>query len=169
MAGLFLLGFLLKREYDVYNSLGISALCILILNPRQLFDVGFQLSFLSVLSIVYIYPKLKSLLRLDSLKIKYIRFFTHGLLVSFSAWLGTMGLVAYYFKIFSPVTVLANLFIVPLATFITLCGFTIILAGLLNPPIASLYAKTCELAAWFLISINTFLVKLPYAVFNLGF
>ena len=56
-----------------------------------------------------LYPKIKSFLHADNLKLKYLKLIVDGCLVSFSAWLGTMGSVAYYFKIFSPITVLANL------------------------------------------------------------
>lgn len=168
MAIVFLLTYLFKREPDIYNSLAIAALVILSNNPQQLFEVGFQLSFASVISIVYFYPKIKSLLRLESLRIKFIRFLIEGCIVSFSAWLGTVGLIAYYFKIFSPLTILANIFVVPLATLITLCGFSLIIIGLLNPHLATLFALSCELLATFLININSLLIKIPGAYFYLS-
>ena len=161
MAIVFMFGLFIKREPDIYNSLSIAALFILGFNPAQLFDVGFQLSFASVISIVYLYPKIKSLLHADSLKIKGIRLLIDGCLVSFSAWLGTMGFIAYYFKIFSPITVLANLFIVPLATLITLSGFSLIMMGLILPCLAPFFASTCELLVKLLLNINAFLIKLP--------
>ncbi len=159
--------YLFKREADIYNSLSLAALFILTSNPGQLFDVGFQLSFASVISIVYLYPKIKSLLRLESLKIGFLRIVAEGASLSFSAWLGTAGFIAYYFKLFTPVTVLANLFIVPLATLITLCGFTLIIFAFLYPPLASLFVLPCELSAAFLISINSVLIKIPGASLSL--
>ena len=56
MACVFLVGRLLGRRVDVYNSLGIAAVFILIKNPKDLFNVGFQLSFLAVISILYFVP-----------------------------------------------------------------------------------------------------------------
>lgn len=159
--------YLFKREADIYNSLSLAALSILILNPGQLFDVGFQLSFASVASIVYFYPKIKSLLRLESLKNRFIKAVAEVASLSLSAWLGTAGFIAYYFKLFTPVTVLANLFIVPLATLITLCGFSLIIFAFLYPPLAYLFALPCELLAVFLISINSVLIKIPGASLNL--
>jgi competence protein ComEC len=41
MAIFFMLGLLLKREPDIYNSLSVAGLFILVINPRQLFDIGF--------------------------------------------------------------------------------------------------------------------------------
>jgi competence protein ComEC len=168
MAIVFMSAYLVKREPDIYNSFAIAIMFILAINPRQLFDIGFQLSFISVFSIVYLYPKIKSLIRINALKIKYIIFLVDSCLVSFSAWLGTMGLIACYFKIFSPVTVLANLFIVPLAALITLCGFSLIIMELILPVLSPFFAYSSELLVAFLLNINALLIKLPGAYFYLS-
>lgn len=168
MAIIFLVSYFFKREPDIYNSLSLAALFILSINPRQLFDVGFQLSFTSVISIVYLYPVIKSVFKLDNLRMKFIRLAAEGCCVSFSAWLGTLGLIAYYFRIFSPVTVLANIFIVPLATLITLCGFALMAFGLVCPYLAPLFALPCELLASLLINLNTLLIKIPAASLTLS-
>jgi len=172
MAIVFMLGFLLKREPDIYNSLSVAGLFILVANPRQLFDIGFQLSFVSVITIVYLYPALRSRLMLSTKggvypKIKLIRFLIDGCLVSLSAWLGTLGFIAYYFRILAPITVLANIFIVPLATLITLCGFSLMLMGWVFPPLVPFFASTSELLVVSLIKINMFLARLPLAYFHL--
>lgn len=165
MGLVFLLAYLLKRDPDMYNSLASAALFILIINPRQLFDIGFQLSFSSVLAIVYIYPKLKSFLRIDNCKIKILKFITEGCLVSFSAWLATIGIIAYNFRIIAPVTVLANILIVPLATLITLCGFTLVLCGLFCPFLAGFFGSTTSMLITLLLNINFAVIKIPFAYF----
>ena len=166
MAVIFLLGYLLEREPDIYNSLSLAVIFILAFNPRQLFDIGFQLSFVSVLSLVYIYPGIKALFPIELPKVKCLNFIIDGCLVSFSCWLGTMGFIAYYFRFFSPVTVLANLIIVPLATLITLCGFSLILVSLFLPSLAVSLASTSELLVAFLLQSSACLVKLPAAYFR---
>lgn len=167
MAAIFLCAYLFRRQADIYNSLAIAAIFILAINPRQLFDIGFQLSFSSVIAIVFLYPRLKTVLRLERLKLKALGFIVDGCLVSLSAWLGTMGFVAYYFRIFSPVTVLANLFIVPLATLITLCGFSLLFTGLFFPWSSPFFASSSELAVMLLVQINHFWVtKLSWAYFS---
>ncbi len=168
MAIVFMFAYLIKREPDIYNSCAVALIFILLINPRQLFDIGFQLSFVSVISIVYLYPKLRSVLSRVVLKIKYIRFLVEGCLVSFSAWLGTMSLIAYYFKIFSPVTVLANIFIVPLASLITLCGFSLILMEFICPFLVPFFAYSSEFTVVLLLNINALLIKLPGAYFYLS-
>ena len=163
MVLVFMFAYLLKRQADIYNSLALSGMFILGLDPQQLFDIGFQLSFASVVSIVWLYPKIKKLLGLEHLKIKFLKFVLEGCLVSFSAWAGTMGLVAHYFKIFSPVTVLANLVIVPLASLITLCGFSLAGAGLVFPVFAPWLGRSNEFLVLILLSLNAFFIKLPGA------
>ena len=112
MGLVFLAAYFLKREPDIYNSLVSAALFILVINPRQLFDIGFQLSFISVLAIAYLYPKLKVLIHLEACRIKILKFIGEGCLVSFSAWLGTLVIIALNFRIIAPITVLANILIV---------------------------------------------------------
>jgi competence protein ComEC len=167
MAITFLIGFLIKREPDMYNSCAAALIFILMINPRQLFDIGLELSFASVLSIIYFYPKLKKVLRLNLFKIKLLRFIVEGFLVSLSAWLGTVALVAYYFKIFSPVSVLANIFIAPLAALITLCGFSLVLVSLISPFFSRIFASATELAVSLLLNTNALLIKIPGAYFLL--
>jgi len=164
----FLAAYFIKREPDIYNSLSLAALFILSISPNQLFNIGFQLSFASVISIVYLYPKLKKAFRLDALKNRFLNFLAEGSAVSLSAWVGTSGFIAYYFRIISPVTILANLFIVPLATFITLCGICLIFAGLISPPLAPYFASTSELAVTLLVRLNLFLSSLPCAYYRLS-
>ncbi|MDD4954106.1 MAG: ComEC/Rec2 family competence protein [Candidatus Omnitrophica bacterium] len=168
MSVVFLLALLFQREADIYNSCALAALFILLFSPRQLFDPGFQLSFVSVISIIYLYPRIKTLLCATSIKISCIRVLIDGGLVSLSAWLGTMGIVAYYFRILSPVTVLANILIVPLATLITLCGFSLVIVGLIIPPLSPPLACLCSLLVMLLLKINIFMTSLPLAYFYLS-
>ncbi|MEI6631545.1 MAG: ComEC/Rec2 family competence protein, partial [bacterium] len=88
MAIVFMLSYFFKSEADIYNSLSLSALFILGLRPAQLFDVGFQLSFASVFSIAYLYPRIKALFRIDTIRIKYLKFLLETGLLSLSTWLG---------------------------------------------------------------------------------
>ena len=126
---------LFNRERDLYHATALASLVILTTQPPALFGASFQLSFVSVLGIVFFTPKLLSLLpRKDELlqklesplwrKLKYqpIVF----VVVTFSAMLATGPLVAYHFSFFSLSGLVANLLIVPLA------GFLIVVLGLLG-------------------------------------
>jgi competence protein ComEC len=165
MAVIFMSAYFLKRDPDIYNSLSVAAIGILAFNPRQLFDLGFQLSFVSVFSIVWLYPRLRALTRLGELNARFIRWPLEGFLVSFSAWLGTMGLIAYNFRFFSPVTALANIFVVPLASLITLCGFSLVITSFIHPGAAHLSSLTAETVIAAMLRVNLLLLNLPGAYF----
>lgn len=167
MGVIFLSAYLFKRSPDIYNSLAIAALFILIINPSQIFDIGFQLSFFSVLAIVYFYPKLEALIHLKDCRNKILKSIGQGCLISFSAWLGTLGIIAFNFRIIAPVTVLANILIVPLATLITLGGFTLVLSGLIHPGLAYLISVPISMLINLLLNINALMIRLPLAYFCL--
>jgi competence protein ComEC len=165
MAVVFLFAYFLKRQPDIYNSCSLAVVAILGLNPNQIFDIGFQLSFASVLAIAFFYPRLKNWSRLDQLKWRWLRFPAEGCLVSFSAWLGTAGLIAVYFRMVSPITVLANLLIVPLASIITLSGFILLAAQSVSPYLTSCFASVNEFLVSLLLSLNILLLQVPHAFF----
>lgn len=164
----FLGGSLLKREPDIRNSLALAALAILFVDPQGLFSASFQLSFVSVAAILFLYPRLKSSLGVGSLKPRFLKSVGEGCLVSLSAWLGTSGLILYYFRVFSPVTVLANIFIVPLAALITLSGFSLVIVSLIFPCCAGFFALAIELFVAALLSVNNLLIRLPFAYLYCG-
>lgn len=163
MATIFILSILIKREPNIYNSLSLAAMSILVIKPKQLFDVGFQLSFLSVFFIIYLYPKITAFFSIDAIKIRPMRYLAQGLAVSLSAWTGTALPIAYYFKIFSPITVIANLAIVPLASLITLTGFSLLFIHPISAHLASIFSYTDELLVAALINLNNLLLKVPFA------
>ena len=58
MAVTFMLAIILGKEKDLYNSLALSALIIIVISPYSLFDISFQLSFMAVWAILFITPRL---------------------------------------------------------------------------------------------------------------
>lgn len=132
MMSVIIVGWALKRPSDLVNSLAAAAFIILLWDPQQIFGASFQLSFLVVLSIALLVPPLESardrLLQTDPLLPADLlprwrrwlepplRWVTTSLAVSLAAWLGSLPLTAYYFHLLSPVTLPANLCIVPLSS-----------------------------------------------------
>ena len=167
MISILLFGYLIQREPDIYNSLALAALFILGVNPNQLFDIGFQLSFISVLSIVWIGSKIKNLFPQKWFRNSVSRFVLISFCVSSAAWLGTMGLVAYYFKILTPIAVLANMMIVPFMVIIVVAGFSLIVAGVFSATLASLIASVCALLLAILFKLNLLLISIPGAHLDL--
>ncbi|MEE8341288.1 MAG: DNA internalization-related competence protein ComEC/Rec2 [Candidatus Neomarinimicrobiota bacterium] len=118
MASLYIFAQVFDRKPNALNIIATAAFLILILDPNLLFDMGFQLSFAAVISIIYFYNLLNKILpeklRVSNIKNNVVRFFWGLLLVSFSAQLGTIPIIAHYFGRISLIAIIANLFIIPL-------------------------------------------------------
>ncbi len=168
MASVLLLGFLLKREIKVSYSLSLSALIILTVSPRQLFNLGFELSFLSVIAIVYVAPRIKDLYNQKfnlNKPNKLIWFITSASSTSLAAWLATFGLVAYAFKIISPVAILANIIIVPYLTLVISLGAVLLISALVFPVFTPVFAVVANLSIIILLKVIGLFNSLPGAYY----
>ncbi len=129
MTEAFLLSFLIRRNPLFCNSLCLAALFILFLNPLELFNIGFQLSFLSIFFIVVLSPKIREYclkcLPQKPVVVSLVNCFS----VSCAAWLGTAPLIASNFGNVSLIAVAANMVIVPLATVVIAAGFALVVLG----------------------------------------
>jgi competence protein ComEC len=104
-----------NRQTNIYNSLSASALILLIVNPLMLFDVGFQLSYLALLGIVYYQPMIYKLLYFKYKIIDWIWALTS---VGIAAQLVTFPLSLYYFHQFPNYFLISGLIVIPLSTLI---------------------------------------------------
>jgi competence protein ComEC len=93
------------------NTVGVAAFFMLLYNPFNLFDIGFQLSFLAVLAILLINPHLVNLYKSRNPLILYV---WELFCISTSAQLGTAPLSMYYFHQFPLLFLITNLFAIPL-------------------------------------------------------
>ena len=131
---------LLERETNQFNMLSLAAFVILLINPLNLFDIGFQFSFTCVLGIVSLAPKIRLLLyrsnskqaRHDVLYAGFIQSFS----VSIAVWLVIEGLIAYYFEIITPISVVANLIVVPLLMIVVYLGVGLLISAMILPSLA---------------------------------
>lgn len=121
MLSVYFIFVLLQRKPDLLHSMALSAFVILIFDTHQLFDVGFQLSFVAVLGIFWLnQPLLKYFPPADNYFKKLI---FNTITISISAQLATLPLVLYYFHQFSLVSVIANFIIVPFSEVIIVFSF----------------------------------------------
>jgi competence protein ComEC len=158
-----IIAFLSNRTTNIYNSLSISALLILALNPSELFDPGFQLSFTAVLSIAYFYPVLLRFINGSGLKNSKLKSLLLFASVSISAQIGTLPFILNYFGKLSIVAVFANLIVIPLAGIII---GTAIITLILYPVsfwIASVYASANNLFSDLLYRCVEFAGTLRYS------
>ena len=172
-------GWSLRRPSDLINSLAAAGFAILLWDPQQLFQAGFQLSFFVVLSIALFMPPLEKLrdrlLAIDPLLApevipkwkRALRAASRVVLTSFvtslAAWLGSLPLTAYYFHLFSPVTLLANLVVVPMSSITLMCNLGSLLCGDILPWLTELF-NHCGWA-WMLamIKVSRWCTELPGA------
>ncbi len=124
MLTLYLTGRVLRRTTDGYNTLVAAAFCMLAFNPLYLFDVGFQLSYLAVLSILFLQPRLQDLIMVRN---PIVAMPWGWITVTLAAQAGTTLLCLYYFGQFSLVFLCTNLPLTFLATFLIPAGLIWIL------------------------------------------
>ncbi len=120
------------------NAVGVAALIVLAYDARQLFDVGFQLSFAAVVSIIYFTPPINSLIGTLAGAAWWRRVFVAALrigAVTLVATAGTLPLTAIYFGKVSVVGLLTNMIILPLVAVSVTLGFVGTLVGWI-PPLA---------------------------------
>jgi competence protein ComEC len=119
----------LKRPTNIYNTLAISILVILVFKPLFLFDVGFQLSYIAVFSIVTIHPHLN---RLWKPKNRLANLYWQTLIVTIAAQIGIIPISLYYFHQFPSLFFVSNLVIIPLLGIILGFGIVVIILASLS-------------------------------------
>ena len=168
------LGWVLKRPNDLINSLAVAAFGILLFDSQQLFMTSFQLSFSVVLSIaIFALPaqeRIKTKLQPDPLLPPelwpwwsrwFIRWTVPLVAVSFAAWLGSLPFAVSYFNLFTPVSLLANVFIVPLAAFTLSSSVGCLIFAAWFPLVASLFSHTAWLGMSLMVWLSETAGELP--------
>lgn len=123
MISFVLIGRLIKRKGNVINTLAASAFVLLLIEPMNLFHLGFQLSYSAVLGIVLFY---KPIADLWYIKQKFLGYFWEITAVSFAAQIGTAPLAVFYFNQFPVYFWLSNLVLVPLSFLIIVFGMAVL-------------------------------------------
>ncbi len=163
MAIVFITAFLLNRSTNIYNSLAAAALILLAIDPSEIFNPGFQLSFISVLSIAYFYPIFKSLINQASIKNRFLKYIMLFGAVSLSAQTGTLPLTLIYFGKFSLIALLVNTAAIPLAGLIIGTAVTTLIFFPLSIWAASVYAAANNLFADLLFKLVEYAGNFKYS------
>jgi len=150
MGGLFLLAQHLGRMNSSSRIIFFAAAVMLMVNPLLLrFDVGFQLSFLAMMGIIYLSPIFKKWVKLDVLA------------MTLSAQVLTLPILIYNFGYISLIAPLTNVLIVPLMPFIMLFGFIFSLAGIFWQPLGLMFSFPAWLFLTYLLKIVDWFSSLP--------
>lgn len=160
MISFIILGNMLKRHKNVYNTLAASAFLMLLFNPFVLFSAGFQLSYTAVLGIVSLQ---KPIYRMVYIKYKLPDKLWALTAVSIAAQLGTLPVVMYYFHQFPVYSLLTNLFVIPLSSLIIYAGLFLFLMPSL-PYITGTAAMLLDSLILLMDYGISFIEALPYGV-----
>lgn len=157
----------MSRENSSMNTLGFAVVVMLVLYPRWLFDVGFQLSFSAVFAILLLSEPIHRLLRVESHGRIYASIV--GFLgVTVSAQLGTLPFVWYYFGTFPLYFLISNIVAVP----VVFCIISLSVALLLFSFLPFLQQPLVWALNGLLSAVNHvlgFIASLPGAKFELPY
>lgn len=154
MASLAMAAVYFKRTNQLLNSLSLAGFLILLLDPYALFKIGFQLSFAATFGLVYIYPSLRKAVEKRNWGIDLV-------LVPLAAQLAVLPLIAYYFYIFTPGAIIANILASYLAGGAIILGFLGVFVSLFLPAVSSLFIYPAGFLIEIIKIIVEMVVKLP--------
>lgn len=150
-------GKLINRSRNLNISLFFAAFLILLLNPLILYDAGFLLSFIVTFFIINLSPILQGLLS------KIVVWIKNPLAVSTAAWVGIFPLSAYFFSKVSIISIISNIFIIPLTGIAVILGFITFFIGLMSISLAGLFANLNYLILNLITLIAKSFSSLPFA------
>src|SRR6266550_2903761 len=177
MSSILLGGFFFERKVFVLNSLAAAAFFLLWWNTNELFSTGFQLSFAVVGAIILFADPFAELLQCSTAPDPFLprsllrgprlrmhvafEWLCRGTGVSLAAWAGSLPLVLWYFYIVTPISLVANLIVVPIAFFILAIALLSLLSTPLLPGLAVIFNNGNWLLAQIVIGIVQFLAHVP--------
>jgi competence protein ComEC len=150
----------IERDTSVFQSILVSAFILMVIDPLVIFKVGFQLSYLAVLGIVYLQPKIYNLIYIKNTVLDYLWKITT---VSIAAQLATFPLGLYYFHQFPNFFFISNLIVIPMAGLILSVGIAFFIFNktlLLNTFLEHVLDSLITIMNYFVEKIE----QLPYSI-----
>lgn len=134
------------QKTNIYNTLAASAFCLLLYEPYLIMSVGFQLSYLAVVGIVYLQPKLSRLWEPRTWLWDQVWQIT---CVSIAAQAATVALGLLYFHQFPVYFLFSNLFVIPISFVVLVLGIVVVLVSFITP-VATALGFVLQWTIWFL-------------------
>ena len=119
-----------QKKHNAYNTVCLSAFCLLLYNPYFLFNVGFQLSYLAIFGMIYFQPKLNPILIIDSKKNLLYRLgdkIWKVTTVAVAAQIATFPITIYYFHQFPNYFLFANPIVILLSSIVLILGLLFVI------------------------------------------
>ena len=165
---------ILNRKTSTYNSLAVSAFILLTINPMLIYNIGFGLSYIAVLSIISIVPLFEKLTpninpAQDSKKIMILKTATKYILgiviVSIAAQIGTCILSIKTFNIFPTYFLLTNIIVIPLSYFIMISAVAL-QALCFVPILQTIVTEVLKIFLYMLTTSVEWIENLPMSCIN---
>ena len=154
----------MDRNPKSLNLISVAVIAMIIADPTIIYAPAFQMSAASVYGIIILYPIVKrsltTLLNVKSIVGEYI---INSLAVTFAASAMVSPIVAYYFEVFSIVSPLANLFVIPLMSLAMLFAIVALALSFVSIPLGVAYAGSANLIIDAVLYINKMAVAIPYS------
>ncbi|HET6245223.1 MAG: ComEC/Rec2 family competence protein [Bacteroidetes bacterium] len=160
MFSFIIIGKAFNRNTNIYNTLGASAFILLLFNPYLIMEVGFQLSYLAVIGIVYLQPKIYNLYNPSNWLIDKVWGLTA---VSLAAQLATFPLGLLYFHQFPNYFIISNIVVIPAATMVIYSGMVLMAVSGVEV-LAELVSKFFYILIKLLNESVILIEKLPYSI-----
>lgn len=164
MFSIFAVGENLNRRANIYNSMAASAFLLLLINPNNLYDIGFQLSYAAVFGIVFLQPKLEKLVFVRN---RILRFFWMLITVSISAQIATFPITSYYFGQFPTYFWLTNTFVIPAVMALIPLGILLLFVSTI-PVISTILSFLLNVITKITYFLLFSIYQLPFSVFDIS-
>ena len=161
MATIMILAEQSSRMYSVRNAIIAAAFVMVLFNPAILvFDVGFQLSFLALMGIVYLQPAIEQFFKIDPEP--GILEWRKNAVASTAAQLAVLPIILTSFGFFSPLSIITNVLLLSFIPYTMALGFFIAFARILSPYLAIVLALPAKLLLGYELAVIDFFAKLPF-------
>lgn len=167
MASVILITPFLGRESSSYNTLSLAAIIILLLNPVELFNPSFQLSFSAILALIIFFPIIKKVVDSRKYASKSLNYFLLFLGSTFVAQIGTLPFTLSYFGRISLTSLAANFFVIPISGVIVGLGIVSLALSAVSFWFAGVYASCNEFLTYLLFLIVRFFGNPNYSFISI--
>lgn len=160
MASFVLFGLIIERDVDLINTLFSSAFLILLFKTSDLFEIGFQLSYLATFGIIYFIDYVKNF------EIKIPDYIKEILFATITAQIFIVPVMINVFHQLSLISLLANFFIVPLSSLITMLGFMMWFIFFIWEEGAKIFGASIFILTKIMLFLVDIFSKIPYAAIS---
>lgn len=145
-----------QRQHNIFNTIFVSAFILLVFNPFYITKIGFQLSYLAVIGIVFFQPKISKIVKSKN---KIIRYVWDLIAVSIAAQISTAPITMYYFSKFPNYFLLTNIAIMLLVAIVLAIGIAFMAFSFVpyfNNLIAKILDSLLDIMNFIIHKVNSF-------------